>query len=567
MSSLLSSSSLSSAQPPPSHSQQSPSKSSEKEVKVRPGGGRLPRQCSDIGVGAGSLFHEPSNNNQQSATPSHAASTNTMVVPPRVSYNYNTDGGLAIAGDNDQSSAGGGGGGGWWVGILGPHSAYICPLTKKPFVDPVISLTDGVTYERAALTKRNLSKLVAERQRSAWSNARADAVQELLDDKYVLTMPQKLSRLVALKTAGFFGKGGSSSAVALFDDAKTKLLTCRSATMSTKQESPDEVREYARLEMKKAQEASKLTSEERDAFLGKHDGTGQGEQSDDEDSEELSEGVKRTYDVNDDGFDPDKVPLVKRVRRPSVVKQDTNAGMIANDSMRLAVLELKKMLIGGPVAEAHARAHREEENSKLKNELAQVQAKRQEKKQKDQARAMHLQLKTMSLHEMIGGSTQGRRLSVAAKQIVSPLVSDVADDEIITSVEVTLDKSDEERVIYRVLIRNKSGSSGSCAHRFNAYRTLYESLQEMGGAAFYFGGHKQFDAVQSAFPLKVKRSKMGMNLTEEQLIERREGIAKWLNLLLIPQESGIEGCNTCLAQPIRAVVWDCLKLDARVTHL
>lgn len=59
-----------------------------------------------------------------------------------------------------------------------------------------------------------------------------------------------------------------------------------------------------------------------------------------------------------------------------------------------------------------------------------------------------------------------------------------------------------KKVIYRTVIRNKAGSSGSCQHRFNAYRELYEKLGQLGGGAYYFGGHKQLETVQAAFPNK-----------------------------------------------------------------
>jgi hypothetical protein len=132
---------------------------------------------------------------------------------------------------------------------------------------------------------------------------------------------------------------------------------------------------------------------------------------------------------------------------------------------------------------------------------------------KEQAKAMHEQLKTMSLQDMIGGATKGRRLSVALRaglagsEVSSSSNSNsayegVSDAEMVVSVEVSLDKSDAEKVIYRTVIRNKAGSSGSCAHRFAAYRELYEKLGTMGGAAFYFGGHKQLETVQDAFPNK-----------------------------------------------------------------
>jgi hypothetical protein len=118
----------------------------------------LPRTCSDIGVGSGSLFHENTTSSSSTTsslllnqkTLSEEAPINPMIHGPSATL----DGGYGAEDEVDSMR----GGGGWWVGVLGPHSAFICPLTKKPFVDPVISVADGVTYEREALAKRNLSK-------------------------------------------------------------------------------------------------------------------------------------------------------------------------------------------------------------------------------------------------------------------------------------------------------------------------------------------------------------------------------------------------------------------------
>jgi hypothetical protein len=214
-----------------------------------------------------------------------------------------------------------------------------------------------------------------ERQRLAWQDARQRAVDELVEDN-TLTMPQKLSRLAALKTIGFYRNtaGMSVTSDVLFDQAKGRLLTSKCSGKSTRTESSKEVNSYASLKMKYALAEASLTEEERHTFLGKHDGSGKGFENDDDDDDEEVRGEEgqdnnkkegnggrpSKLDVNDDGFDIQNHKAVRRVRRPSVVKQDINAGMIANDAMRLAVLELKKMLVGGPVAEAHVRLYVQE---------------------------------------------------------------------------------------------------------------------------------------------------------------------------------------------------------------
>ena len=115
------------------------------------------------------------------------------------------------------------------------------------------------------------------------------------------------------------------------------------------------------MKMKFALNEARLTDEEKLNFLGKHDGTGKGFEDEDDDEDDGVLGGSgaasppsppKQLNVNDEGYDMTK-KAVRRVRRASVVKQDISAGMVANDGMRLAVLELKRLLVGGPVAEAH----------------------------------------------------------------------------------------------------------------------------------------------------------------------------------------------------------------------
>jgi len=61
--------------------------------------------------------------------------------------------------------------------------AYIshAHLTRQSILK-VLSLEDGKTYERSALTKRNLSRAAHERQAAAWVMAQSDAIDSLVDD-------------------------------------------------------------------------------------------------------------------------------------------------------------------------------------------------------------------------------------------------------------------------------------------------------------------------------------------------------------------------------------------------
>ena len=97
--------------------------------------------------------------------------------------------------------------------------------------------------------------------------------------------------------------------------------------------------------------------------------------------------------------------------------------------------------------------------------------------------------------------------------------------------------------------------------------------QNLGGAALYLGGQRAFAAAMDKFPTKefMKRS-VGINLTPAQLEERRAGIEAWLAAVLLAGAAGAGGGAggeepRTVAPPVKALLWDCLRLDARVTHL
>jgi hypothetical protein len=58
----------------------------------------------------------------------------------------------------------------------------MCSFDSLNLLQKVLSLEDGKTYERSALTRRNLSRAAHERQAAAWVEAQSEATEALVND-------------------------------------------------------------------------------------------------------------------------------------------------------------------------------------------------------------------------------------------------------------------------------------------------------------------------------------------------------------------------------------------------